>query len=77
MYQIDMKTPKTWTLHADCESQELIQQISKHYPLVPRHKLLRLCLRYGLRAVASNPRLLVQEAETRSPSSPHIAPCSA
>jgi hypothetical protein len=55
-------TTRTWTIHTDADSIEWRRRVAKHYPLVPSHRILKLCLRYGLRSAAMHPELLVEEA---------------
>ena len=63
---------KTWTIHTDAETIEWRRRLIARYPLVPPHRLLRLSLRYGLRAAVLNPDLLIEEAaaspDMKSPS---------
>ncbi len=53
---------KTWTVIADSESTAWRDQIAKAFPLVSAHKIVRLCMRYGLRSAAISPELLIEEA---------------
>ena len=53
----------TWTVRPDQESVEWRRRLQERYPLAPPHRLLRLALRYGLRAAAIDPSLLLEEAD--------------
>jgi len=43
---------KSWTIRTDAESREWERRVQRHFPLSPRHRLLKLALRYGLRSAA-------------------------
>jgi hypothetical protein len=66
---------KSWTIRTDPESVEWERRVRQHYPLSPRHRLLRLALRYGLRSAALQPELLVEEAACTD-SDVDEAPCT-
>jgi hypothetical protein len=52
----------TWTIHTDPEAIEWRRLLTEKFPLVAPHRLLRLSLRYGLRAAVMNPDVLITEA---------------
>lgn len=56
------KNQKTWTISRDAESERVMSQIADRHPMVSRHKLLRLGLRFGLDAINKDPDLLYEEA---------------
>jgi hypothetical protein len=57
------KAPATWTIHSDSEVEGWIAELMKQHPLVPRHRLLRLALKHGLRKAADDPALMLAEHE--------------
>ncbi len=58
-----MGTPRTWTIHNDVETISWRKQLVERFPLVSPHRLLRLCLRYGMRLAVQRPEILVEEAK--------------
>ncbi len=53
---------KTWTIICNADDEAYVASLAARYPLVSRHKLTQLALRYGLRACQQCPELLVAEA---------------
>ena len=52
---------KTWTIIVDSEAEGWLGELMKKHPLVPRHKLLRLAMKHGLRKAAGDPALILAE----------------
>ena len=59
----------TWTVGVDAETIELRERLAERHPLTTRHKIAKLCLRYGVRAMARAPELLLEEAACTDSSS--------
>lgn len=57
----------TWTIGVDAETAELRERLAKKFPLTTKHKIAKLCLAYGVRAMARAPELLVEEAANGVP----------
>ena len=53
---------KTWSVSADEESAAWRDRIAKAFPLVSDHKIVRLCMKYGLRSAVLDPTILIEEA---------------
>lgn len=65
---------KTWTVTADAESAEWRRQLARHFPLVSPHKILRLCMRFGLRSAVRRPDVLITEAECTDTETETVVP---
>lgn len=61
----------SWTIAVDEQTVRLRDEISEKYPLVSKHRIAKLCLQHGTRAIAQEPSLLEEEASIQGGNESH------